>query len=214
MKKHSRTILVFGLVLAAALYGCDDGGGGGGSSAHSWKTVGAAGFSAGEAVDISIVIDGSGVPYVAYSDAANDYYATVMKYSGGAWTAVGGAGFSGLEADDVSIALDGDGAPYVAYRQNALNVVVRMWDGDSWDAVGGNVSQGNADESVITIDSTGVVYVVYRDYVNDDKATAMMYDESAWSAAGSTAGFSADSADWISIALDSSGTLYVAYMDN
>jgi len=80
MKKHSRTILVFGLVLAAALSACDDGGGGGGSSAHSWKTVGAAGFSAGEAVDISIAIDGSGVIYVAYTDAANDDKATVMRY--------------------------------------------------------------------------------------------------------------------------------------
>jgi len=38
---------------------------------NNWVNVGSPGFSAGQADYISLAIDGSGTPYVAYSDYAN-----------------------------------------------------------------------------------------------------------------------------------------------
>ena len=83
----------------------------------SWEIVGAAGFSAGNAYGISLALDSSNTPYVAYSDTANSYKATVMKYNGSSWEAVGAAGFSAGEADYPSLALDSGGTPYVAFRR-------------------------------------------------------------------------------------------------
>jgi hypothetical protein len=68
-------------MMALIFPGC--GGSSGGnptSSAASWKVVGSGGFSAGEADYISIAVDGSGVPYVAYQDVTNGK-ATVMKFA-------------------------------------------------------------------------------------------------------------------------------------
>uniref|UniRef100_UPI0025BED8A4 hypothetical protein n=1 Tax=Ignavibacterium sp. TaxID=2651167 RepID=UPI0025BED8A4 len=53
--------------------------------AQQWWNVGTAGFSAGEASYISIAIDGSGTPYVAYRDGRDSSKATVKKYNGSSW---------------------------------------------------------------------------------------------------------------------------------
>ena len=58
------------------------------ASAQTWQTVGAAGFSAGEADYTTLVFNGS-TPYVAYLDAANSYKVTVKKFDGIDWVTVG-----------------------------------------------------------------------------------------------------------------------------
>ena len=52
-------------------------------------------------------------------DLANDYKATVMKYSGGSWQTVGTAGFSESMAGGVHLAIDSAGTPYVAFIDQA-----------------------------------------------------------------------------------------------
>jgi len=47
----------------------------------NWVTVGSAGFSTGQAKFTSLAFDGSGTPYVAYTDYGNGGNATVMKYT-------------------------------------------------------------------------------------------------------------------------------------
>jgi len=47
---------------------------------YAWKNVGNAGFSAGTVQFTSLGVSPSGQPYVAYSDKANSWEATVMKY--------------------------------------------------------------------------------------------------------------------------------------
>jgi hypothetical protein len=49
----------------------------------AWVTVGTAGFSAGAATYVSLAVDGSGTPYVAYQDGAAKV--TIMKFDGTAW---------------------------------------------------------------------------------------------------------------------------------
>ena len=82
--------------------------------------MGSAGFSAGEAYYTSLALASSNVPYVAYTDGANNYKATVMKYdSGSGWVLVGSAGFSDGAALYTSLALDSNAVPYVAYKDLA-----------------------------------------------------------------------------------------------
>ena len=48
---------------------------------ETWENVGNAGFSSGTADYISLFINSSGIPYVAYEDNANSDNLTVMKFS-------------------------------------------------------------------------------------------------------------------------------------
>ena len=81
MKKF---MLVFTLVLSATLYAqqpltITE------PSDFKWTYVGYKGFSAGAAKDISLAINESGQPYVAFVDGANGWDATVMKFNGTSW---------------------------------------------------------------------------------------------------------------------------------
>ena len=86
---------------------------GGSRTTSSWQVVGSAGFSAGSAINLSLAIDPSGTPYVAYEDGANINKATVMKYANGSWGVVGTADFSAGAAPCLSLAIDPSGTPYV-----------------------------------------------------------------------------------------------------
>ncbi|MGX9728878.1 MAG: hypothetical protein ACTFAK_16660 [Candidatus Electronema sp. VV] len=66
------------------------------SATSSWQQVGAAGFSASRAQYISLALDSSGTPYIAYQDWGNIGKASVMKFNNAtsSWEQVGTAGFS------------------------------------------------------------------------------------------------------------------------
>jgi hypothetical protein len=84
----------------------------------AWEVVGTPGFSADIVSDPTLALDAADVPYVAYTDAASDYKATVMRYNGTAWEVVGTPGFSAGYANTPSLALDAAGTPYVVYMDN------------------------------------------------------------------------------------------------
>ncbi len=82
--------------------------------------VGSAEFSSGEIYEISIVIDGSDTPHVAYGDINNTNKATVMKFDGSSWSVVGEAGFSAAGTSNTSIAINSKGVPYVSYSDGNI----------------------------------------------------------------------------------------------
>ncbi len=181
----------------------------------SWVTVGSAGFSAAEAGgtiprSMSIAIDGSGTPYVAYEDAAYSHKVTVMKFDGSSWITVGSAGLSVGWASWISLAIDGGGTPYVVFDDDGIGgkASVLKYNGSSWVTVGGaGCSAGSVDYTSIAIDGSGNPYIAYMDYFYN-KSTVMKYNGSSWVNVGSTCGL--DSAAINSIAIDNSGVPYVA----
>ena len=70
---------------------------------------------------MSLALDSTGTPFVAYSDGANSVKATVQKLVSGSWTVVGTAGFSAGLAFYTSLALDSTGTPFVAYSDFSNN---------------------------------------------------------------------------------------------
>ncbi len=187
---------------------------------HGWSIVGAAGFSGGAVIDVSLAIDASGNPCVAYSDASTTpaYMATAMKFTSPGWTALGEAGLSAGVAYYTSIAVDGAGGVYVAYEDGSQGGrgTVRKYGGSSWATLGSEgFSAGSfLYASLVICDSgaTHVPYVAFKDGGNGSRATVMKFDGSSWNAVGG-AGFSAGAADDVSLAIASDGTPYVAFKD-
>jgi hypothetical protein len=87
------------------------------------------------------------------------------------------------------------------------------FNGTSWVPVGSvGFSAGIANYTSIAFDAGGMLYVVYQDNANANKATVMKFNGTGWVAIGS-AGFSAGKANWTSMAFAGSGTPYVVYQD-
>ena len=148
----------------------------------SWVNVGNLGIQV-EEVDpyISIAIDGSGTPYVAFADLGSyytSYFATVMKYIDTNWVTVGSAEFSAGEAVYTSIAIDNNGTPYVVYEDcgNSYKATVMKYYDSAWITVGSaGLSAGPASFTSIAIDNSGTPYVAYRDLEDSGKSTVMRY---------------------------------------
>ena len=129
----------------------------------AWAVVGTAGFSALGANYVSLTLDSSGTPFVAYQDGGNANKATVQKFVSGSWTVVGTAGFSAGQAFFTSLALDSTGTPFVAYQDSNAGgkATVQKFVAGSWTVVGtAGFSAGQADFTSLALDSTGTPFVV------------------------------------------------------
>ena len=180
-----------------------------------WNNVGNTGFSAGEANKTTLVIDGSGTPYVAYTDMANGCKASVMKYNGSAWVQVGNAGFTADSAIYPSIAIDGSGTLYVAYTDvvNGNRATVMKYNGSAWVLVGNvGFSAGAAYHVTLAINSSGMLYVAYSDGAYSDKVSVKKYVGNTWQYVGNP-GCTASISIKPIIAIDGNGVPYVSYMD-
>jgi len=96
-----------------------------------WERVGTDDNLSGSQVSSLALAMGGTVPYVAFSDNANSWKASVMKYTGGGstgWEAIGSRGFTADSVGFLSLVIDSGGKPYMAYRDgansNKLTVVV------------------------------------------------------------------------------------------
>ncbi len=180
----------------------------------SWVVVGTPGITPGAVNSLSLAIDGSGTPYLAYSDGTNSNKLTVVKYNGSSWVGVGSGGISSSAAVDISMTIDDSDVPYIVYSDagSSNKATVKKYAGSSWTTVGSTgFSTGAA--TYTSIDKRGdELFVAFRDGANSNKATMMRYSGGSWSVYGS-AGFSIGAASYTSIALDAYGLPVVGYQD-
>jgi hypothetical protein len=180
---------------------------------NSWINVGMPGFSSINANYVSLAIDSSGTPYVAFEDSAFASKATVMKFSGGAWITIG-SGISTGAAYSTSLAVDSSGNLFLGYEDgaNSNKATVLEYTAGSWSTVGAaGFSAGAVQYVSMKVSPGNVPYIAYEDSANSGKATVQKYS-GAWSVVG-VAGFSAGQAYYTSLAFDLSSTPYIAFED-
>ena len=187
-----------------------------------WQNVGAADFSVGNVDYISLALDSSNAPYVAYMDRGNLDKATVMKFDGANWGSVGSVGFSAGSANDLSLVIHND-VPYLAYSDYSQSWKASVVKYTGTGAMGGWEFVGNSyftdpwalHTSLALHNNTP--YVAYIDMIipqQDFRPRVMKYNSvsDTWERVG-TAPYVAGLALYTSLAIDSSGTPYVAYQD-
>jgi hypothetical protein len=111
-----------------------------------------------------MVVDNSGVPYVAYSDIETQYRIKVIKYNGTSWVTVGNVGISEGDISSLNMAVDKNGVPYLTYSLYAYSdkAVVKKFDGSDWVVVGAyGFSAGEVVEPSLAITPSGVIICVY-----------------------------------------------------
>lgn len=178
---------------------------------RGWQAVGQAGFSTGEISSISQAFN-NGTPYVAFTDDANDFKATVMKFNGSDWEVVGPACFTDGDVMFLTIAFDNQ-QPYVCFMDGAndYKATVMKFNGSGWEAVGMPGFSAGAAWCASMAFNNGLPYVAYSDEANGYKATVMAFNGVSWEPVGA-AGFTPSEAWTTTLAIDN-GTPYVGFMD-
>lgn len=168
---------------------------------NSWTSVGATGASMQTAypspdVAPDLSFDNNDVPYIGYSDGANQYKATVKKFDGANWVVEGTAGFSPDYSAHVKVAFDSNNSPYVTFMdsyapsyegdRSSGGITVMKLNGGSWELVGNRfiVSQMSIFTGIVIDKSINKPYVVflYRPLSNDsfDRTKVYSFNGTAW----------------------------------
>jgi len=187
----------------------------------------------------SLALDGSGNPYVAWTDdTSGDYEIYVKRYDGANWVEVGSGSATGGGISDnsgssyyPSLALDGSGNPYVAWGDNTsgnYEIYIKRFDGISWvdvgsgSASGGGISDNDGVSSYpsLALHGFGTAYVAWLDNTSGNYEIYIeRFDGANWvevgSGSASGGGISDNDGDshGASLALDGSGNPYVAWHD-
>ncbi len=183
-----------------------------------WAEVGPAGFSPGVSNDLSLAIDLTGNPVLAFRDGAASGSSSVMRFDGSSWSYVGGAGSASIGASlwQTLAVHPIDGSYYVGQRDGGVfsNSTVYRYDGSSWSLVGLSAfSAGITEYHSLAISSTGTPYIAYKDYGFGGYVTVMKYDGTSWVNVG-LPGFSPGIVEYVSLAINPlTDQPYVSFRD-
>ena len=154
----------------------------------TWLPVGT--LELQDVLHIAMVLDTTGVPYVAYTDATHGNRVSVVKFAGGSMVYVGSPGISPEQAWLPSLALDKDGALYVAYAGfSHTRLSVMKFEGGTWVPVGQPGFTEVMGLSTLALDSAGMLYVAYmkpeKDSIRLFSLSVMKFEGGAWVSTGS-----------------------------
>ena len=165
---------------------------------------------------LSMDIDPSGNPYIAFVNSNHGSEASVFKHTAGSgWASVGPTLFTPGSADFLSLAIDHSGTPWLAFSDGNANgdVSVQKFNGNNW------ILQGQAGFSGVYIGGTAMAfdnnnnpYVAFSDGHNAYNANVMVYNGTVWTTVGSS-DFSVGAAYYLNISMAFGNIPVVAYSD-
>lgn len=197
---------------------------------NTWEEVGGAGFTPGDAKNISMAISSANVPYVAFTDptASSSWNKmSVMSYDklDKSWNYVGNAGLTPGDAIEGSMAINPkSGNPYVAFSDGSQNVKLSVMfyenNKGGWYNIGTpGISNGTAKAIKMAFDSNSNPYVAFAESLTNTKykISVIKWDGKNWVSVGG-GGYNSASGDVdiydLDITFDSNNIPYVAFVDN
>jgi hypothetical protein len=199
-----------------------------------WESFGPPGFTPGKARYPSMVVDGQGVAYAAFTDGASQDRVSVMRRDPtlGTWALLGAQGFSLLTPSlNVNVALDRHDVPHVVFFHVQHVYVMRFDPGAAspWSIVGGHAASSdvagfNPPSAALTseawrfqlslaFDSANRPYVAYQTpAAAGSKIAVRRLQNGQWTQVG-TAGFSVGEAAFPTLTLDARDVPHVAFRD-
>lgn len=175
---------------------------------REWQPVGTG--VAGERTENLDLTIHNGTPYLIYTDSSVGRQIRVKKWESGSWQYAGNNGDGIANGHTLEWASSPDGALYASYLSDGSYIpAVLTLDQDEWSKLGGiDLTSGMSTNSDIAVGADGIVYVIYEDIANGNKATLRMYDGMAWSEPEAASG---DYGSHPALAVGSDGKLLIAY---
>lgn len=104
-----------------------------------------------------------------------------MKFNGSSFDMLGTSPSQSGRVSYISFAIH-DNIPYIAYIDTASGnkISVKKYDAGTWTAVGGYVSNNEADYPSLEIDENGTLYLVYRDRAQSLRPVVRRYNGNSW----------------------------------
>jgi len=179
----------------------------------TWQQVGAAGFSAGDAMMPQLAVGQGSVPYAIFRDMGVGRKVVVKTFNGSNWIDFGGGAVSAGPAEYPDIALGISDTVFIAYSDSTAGkkANVKKWNGTSWQTVGtANFSAANITSLrlVITGNNQPMVLAMYYNLT----AEVFRFNGTAWVSLGNPADATA-LPDWGDLTLLKGDTALVAYTD-
>lgn len=163
-----------------------------------WTSVGAPDFTNTDAAEISLVLKQNGNPVVAYrSNGTDSTY--VMECVTNNWIQLASA-VTSTAAYQPKITLDQNDIPHVIYRNINDSIIIKKWNGASWENFGnasGYVNKGN--NAILKFNSLNQPFVAFSNYsVFGGKCSVMNLTGGVWTYYISTfvTNFQADQLDF------------------
>jgi hypothetical protein len=182
------------------------------ASDSMWQAVGNKGFSPGRADYVSLALNHTDIPYVAFADSSNGMKAIVMKFDGTEWINVGNAGLSSGESSYLNLVFSQSSELYLSYIDNigSGQITVMKFNGTNWVNVGapGFNASGCASLSM-AISSSGIPFVAFAD---NNKLSVMKYNGISWEYVGTPA-FTGTDVDYVNIVISTDNLPYVTFKD-
>lgn len=176
---------------------------------NGWTKLGNTNMSCGVSWN-GMDIDSNDNIYIAFNESGTSDAGHVLKWDGSTWTEIGSA-FGGAET---TIHLDPNDVPYLLIRdtnQSYMGVVLRL-ENNTWTPLSGTGlyapdSQYGLWHSM-AIDSQGVPYVSYSDYMGGNAMHVVKFENGAWVELGQSFGTLFYYQD---IAINDNDEVFVAY---
>ena len=149
-----------------------------------WPYVGSPGFTPEGATNLTLTLDRTGAPWIAYYRYHTSI--VVMRFDGASWVLVPGSPTGGdlptVDSEEwrqwLSLQFDSQNRPYVSYQmfRNSRRASVRRLEGSTWVPVGDLAfTPGAADYLTMVLDAQDTPWVAYRDGAYGQRMSVMRY---------------------------------------
>jgi hypothetical protein len=172
-----------------------------------WVTLGEAGLTKNDGGVLALV-ENNGIPFMLTTDdLINEEPFTILKrFNAGQWEQVGDTlwNFQGA-----GVAMDASGNAYTVDNQPSSGIKMKKMAGGVWTSLPDVGMATSTTYPAIAVDASGVLYVMFSDAGNSQKATVKKFNGSSWVTVGQ-AGFSAFFISYNFITFDHNNVPYAA----